>query len=94
MTSGGSYLVVGVGWLVVAMAFYWGGTLVGRASERANDGCLLGATNILLTLIGGGMGLLVARHPVSVATSILGAILIPGLVTLWVHSRLRKGVSS
>jgi hypothetical protein len=69
-------------WLIVAANGYWVAHLLGKKLDTPNDGCLLGVGNIALSLVGGGLGYLFAPYPWSLATSLVGSILLPGALTL------------
>jgi hypothetical protein len=95
LEAGGAYWVIWGVWVLVAGFYYVIAELIGRSTRTENDGCLLGIMNILLTLFGGGAGLLLfhERYPTFIATSMFGALIFPTAGTLFVLWRMkRKGV--
>ena len=95
IATGGAYWIIGFAWVLSAAFYYFVAEYVGRMTRTENDGCLLGIMNILLTLGGGGAGLLAFRtqFPLFVATSVLGAITLPAMGTLFVVWRMKvRGV--
>ncbi|MER3496450.1 MAG: hypothetical protein C4320_06490, partial [Armatimonadota bacterium] len=62
---------------------------LGRRYDAPNDGCLLGFACVMLTLIGGAIGLLTVGFPWYILTSAAGAVLMPGLACLIFARRMR-----
>lgn len=92
MSSGGAYYVIGASWVIIAIFYYFAGDHIGRAAKAENDGCLLGLMNIVLTLVGGGAGLLIFRdhYPAFVGASMFGALILPTAGTLFIINRMAK----
>jgi hypothetical protein len=92
LAAGGAYWVIGGGWVLIAAFFYAIAERIGRVTRTENDGCLLGIMNILLTLFGGGAGLLIFRnqYPAFVPASIFGALLFPTAGTLFILNRMQR----
>lgn len=78
------------GWAITAAFFYWLAARSAKARGAANDGCLLGVLNIMLTAIGGLGGFLaVPVYPWSLAASLAGGALLPLLATLYHLRKMR-----
>jgi hypothetical protein len=92
LTAGGAYYVIGTSWVVIAAFYYFAGDKIGRMAKAENDGCLLGIMNIILTIVGGGAGLLLFRdhYPAFVGASMFGALLLPTAGTLFIINRMSK----
>jgi len=90
LATGGAYYVIGAVWTLTAAFFCWTAFRIGRAVHSENDGCLLAICNILLTLFGGGIGLVIAPYPTYLLTSLLGAITFPSVASLFFMSRLQR----
>jgi hypothetical protein len=91
LSAGGAYFVIGGTWIVIAIFYYIIGDRIGRAARQENDGCLLGIMNILLTIFGGGTGLLLFRdhYPLFVPASMVGALVFPTVGTLFIIRLMR-----
>lgn len=92
LSAGGAYYVIGGSWVVIAAFYYFAGDRIGRVAKAENDGCLLGIMNIILTIVGGGAGLLIFRdrYPAFVAASMFGALIFPTVGTLFIINRMAK----
>jgi hypothetical protein len=88
LAEGGTFYVIGLAWAVSAAFFAYVGYLLGRAYGGDSDGCLLLISNVILTLCGGGIGLvlMLRQYPVFVFTSIAGAVIFPAIGT-WIFLR-------
>ena len=88
LANGGAYWLIFSSWFIAAGATYALAHSLGRATRSENDGCLLGLGNIVLSFVGGGIGLLAGKFPYFVLTSLVGAFALPGLATLiWLRRR-------
>ena len=94
LATGGAYWVIGLGWFLSAAFFAF---LAIRSANRVgseNDGCLFAICSMVLALTGGGVGLYVGlaltRYPAFIATSLLGAVILPGIGGLFLTPRLKK----
>ena len=92
LASGGAYWVIGGSWVVIAGFYYYIAERVGRATRTENDGCILGIMNIMLTIFGGGTGLLIFRdqYPAFIIASMFGALIFPTAGTLFILNRMQK----
>lgn len=90
LSSGGAYALLGIVWLLTAVFFFTYGAKLGREYDSPNDGCLLSFATIILTLIGGALGLLFFSFPIYVVTSSIGAILLPTLACAYFRKRMAK----
>ncbi len=90
LARGGAYVVIGIGWVLIAGGAYYLAHYLGKLHNSPNDGCLLGIGNVLLTFFGGGIGLLIGKFPYYLVSSIVLAALLPTLATLSIDRRMRK----
>lgn len=94
LATGGAYYIIGLAWLLGSLFFLFNGFRVGKISNSENDGCLLAFCGIVLTITGGGIGLALglryAGYPTFVLTSLIGAILLPGIVTSILSARMKR----
>jgi hypothetical protein len=87
-STGAFSLVIG-SWVVSAALFSILAMRVGASKGEANDGCLVGLCSVILSLLGGGAGLLlVGRHyPEMVYASVAGTLLLPALLVAFYRWR-------
>ena len=92
LSACGAYWVIGGTWFVIAVFYYLIAEKIGRATRQENDGCLFGIMNIILTLLGGGAGLLIFRdhYPNFVLASMVGALIFPTVGTMFILSRMKR----
>lgn len=94
LSSGGAYYIVGFGWLLSAIFFTVAANLAGKAAGSENDGCLLMICNLLLAIVGGGVGLLIGLqtvgYPNYIVASLLGTILAPAIASAFLVRRMRR----
>lgn len=94
MANGGAYWLIGFSWLLSAVFFSVLGVRAANAANSQNDGCLMIICSSLLAFTGGGAGLyaglLLTRFPTFVITSILSAVLLPALGTVFLIPKLKK----
>jgi hypothetical protein len=91
LAAGGAYLLIGVVWIGSAIAYAMLGLQAGKAVGAANDGCLLGITNVFMAFLGGGIGYLLAmtHFPGFIVTSMVGALVLPALSTWYFYRKSR-----
>ena len=89
LPTGGSYYFIVLVWLASAIFF---ATLALR-KFKDTDGCLVALANFFLAFLGGGLGLLLlsGRFPFFVISSLVGTVLLPAMLTLWVTFKSFKG---
>ena len=87
----GTFWIIGVGGGVFALFYFVIAIKFGKAIQSETDGCLLGICNVLLTIVGGAAGFLVAHFPLRLFTSLALAGLLPGAMTLYWISRQKPG---
>jgi hypothetical protein len=90
LSSGGAYGILGVVWLLTAVFYFTYAQRLGRDYDSPNDGCLLGFGTVVLTLTGGGLGLLLFQFPIFVVTSCIGAVLLPGLACVYFRRKMKS----
>ncbi|AIE86452.1 hypothetical protein [Fimbriimonas ginsengisoli] len=94
LATGGAYWIIALSWFLSAAFFSFVGMRAAKGAGSENDGCLLIICSILLALTGGGsglyLGLFFTHYPTFVLTSILGAVALPGLGTLYLVPRVTR----
>lgn len=94
LSSGGSYWVIGISWLLSALFFAAGAMRTGKVSGSENDGCLLAVCCVLLALFGGGAGLYAGltwmRYPYFIVSSLLGTLLFPAIGSAMLGAKMKR----
>ncbi len=92
LARGGTYYVLAFVWILSASFYYVMGIKLGAQTGQPNDGCLIGISNIVLALFGGGIGflLLIHNYPYFILSSTFCAIGFPASSTLYFATRFRK----
>jgi hypothetical protein len=89
MTGLPIYFALAAIWIGAAVTWAWVAGRLGARYGVPNDGCLLGFANVVLSFVGGGIGFLLARYPWSIASSLAGTIVLPGLITWFFSAKNR-----
>ena len=94
LATGGAYWIIGAAWLLSAASFAIAGMLRAKATGNENDGCLLAICSVVLAFTGGGIGLYGgltwSGYPTFILTSLIGTILLPGVVTGVLMARMKR----
>lgn len=85
-----AYPILFTEWIASAAFWYWVAYALGKRSEAQGDGCMLGLANILLSLVGGGIGYALVPYPWSLVSSLAGASFLPALATFYYNARTRR----
>ena len=81
LARGGTFFLMGFAWIASAVGFALYGTRIAKLRRMENDGCLLAISNVILALLGGGVGYFLAGYPWFIVTSIIGTLTFPALAT-------------
>ena len=82
--------ILGVGWIIGAVAFSLYAGKLGRRYDAPNDGCLLGFACQVLLITGGAIGFLLSVFPWHLLTAAAGAIVLPSVACLVFARRMRR----
>ncbi len=91
LAAGGAFTMIFIQTIVCAAVGAFAAFRVGAATNAEADGCLLAITNIILAIVGAGIGYFVAPYPMFVFTAMLGSAALPSIATAILAKRMRKG---
>ena len=87
----GTFWILGLSGVGFAILYVALALRLGRIARSESDGCLLAICNLLLVIVGGAGGFTLLKFPGQLVSSVAGAALLPGLVTLvWVRRLERR----
>lgn len=91
LSAGGAYFLLALIWVGAAVGFGVAGIKAGDRVGSPNDGCLLAIGNVVLALLGGGLGFLLMMRffPYFLLSSLVGAVTLPSLGTLYFLRKTR-----
>ncbi len=86
----GTFWILGLSGVGFGLAYILLALRLGKMAHSEGDGCLLAICNLALVIVGGAAGFMTFRFPTQLISSMVGAGLLPGIMTLvWVY-RLEK----
>jgi len=90
MASGGAYTLLILQTVIAAIVGIGVALWIGRKSQAEGDGCLLAIANLILALVGAGIGYFSTPYPHFVLTALIGSLALPAIATAFFATRIRK----
>ena len=88
LAGGGTYLILGLAWLLVGISFVAFSIRSGAARGEEGDGCAMAIGTLVTMSVGGGIGLRIAPYPWFILSALFLGLLCPGLLlAFWMRKR-------